>query len=178
MPKTPYFHFIKQISRVRNNHPRALRQTKNCFSAIPQAPLRTEYRSPHSKKGFPLFRQNSLRPALKEGSLLFCQNSLRPAPALPFLSKFSAACAQKNLTSFSSKFSAAGARSPFLSKFSAARAQRKLPSFSSKFSASRALSPFFRQNLSAPSDGARRPCLLGRAGILRRGCFIKNFPFP
>lgn len=49
------------------------------------------------------------------------------------MSKFSAACAQKNLTSFSSKFSAAGARSPFLSKFSAARAQRKLPSFSSKF---------------------------------------------
>ena len=94
MPKTPYFHFIKQISRVRNNHPRALRQTKNCFSAIPQAPLRTEYRSPHSKKGFPLFRQNSLRPALKEGSLLFCQNSLRPAPALPFLSKFSAARAR------------------------------------------------------------------------------------
>ncbi len=108
MPKTPYFYFIKQISRVRYNHPRALSQTKNCFSAIPQAPLRTEYHSPHSKKtlfffvkilcgrrSLSLFCQNSLQPALKEDSLLFRQNSLRPAPALPFLSKFSAACAQK-----------------------------------------------------------------------------------
>ena len=97
MPKTPYFYFIKQISRVRNNHPRALSQTKNCFSAIPQAPLRTEYRSPHSKKAslffikilciprlLSLFCQNSLRLALKKTLLLFHQNSLRPALALPF----------------------------------------------------------------------------------------------
>ena len=154
MPKTPYFYFIKQISRVRNNHPRALSQTKNCFSAIPQAPLRTEYRSPHSKKAslffikilciprlLSLFCQNSLRLALKKTLLLFHQNSLRPALALPFC--------QNSLR-------------PALKEGSL----------------------LFRQNSlrPAPSDGARRPCLLGRAGtptgILRRGCFIKNFPFP